>query len=147
MNIYALNNIMLPSIWPAVIPLMNKVIEKAPDNLCLESEYKKIESGNTILVLIENETGIIAINTLELVTFGTGKRSLSIPITSGTRIDEWLDDFLVLAETIAKNLGCSTLLGYSCRSAKGKDAWLRKLNQSTENKWSQVHTQIERKIL
>lgn len=134
---------LLDLVWDRVIPLVELVINKAPDDLNLDGIKKRIATGQDLLVVIYEGSDIIAFNTLKAEEYDTGKRAMFIPLTGGTRLDEWMADFLVIAEAIAKDYGCSVLRGIACR--KG---WLKVLNKDKDDndKWNEVHTIIEYKI-
>ncbi len=134
-------------LWLEVEPLLKKAISKRPDDIDLEHEHKLLVSGNEILVVVYKEHELIAVNTLEVRTYGTGKRTLVSLNSCGTDLEEWIGDYLALTDLIGKDFGCSTTMGISTRySSKGRDAWLRMINKYSKEQFKQVYTYLERKI-
>ena len=110
------------------------VIKRAENDISMEVIRNQLKKGETLLVTISEGSEIIAVNILETREFETGHKVLLIPITAGTRMSEWLDDFLRLAHQLAKDSGCKELRGISCR--KG---WTRALR---DYGWYDIHTVI-----
>lgn len=109
-------------VWPQCVEHINRVVEKAPEELSLDDIYRRLIVGETLLVTISDKSDIIAVNILERRYLGNGLSALYIPITGGTRMAEWMVDFLDVAKAIAKDLGCKQLRGLAVR--KG---WMKKL--------------------
>ena len=135
---------LLDFVWDEVEPLLTKVIDLAPDELTIESVRDRLYKGLDTLIIITEDNKIIALNTLQVRTLDSGKNVLYIPITSGERMEEWLDTFLEIAEQIARSSNCESLRGISCRGNTKGDAWVRRLNKGkTNNKWKHVQSVIE----
>lgn len=140
-NKYAISVVpkpLLGVVWPLCIEHIQKAVDKAPEEVSVESTEKKLLLGNALLVAVSEGPDVVAANTLEVCTYDTGHKALFIPIVGGTGWDEWGHDFLVLAKCIAKDYGCTELRGMSVRPG-----WLRKLNKEG---WEEVHTIIKCKI-
>lgn len=129
---------MLGIVWPLAAPHIERVIQKAPDEITMDALYKRVTSSNSLLVVICDGKDVIAANILEVRTFDTGIRSLYIPITGGDRLNEWMVDFLTVCKAIAKDYKCTQLRGLAVR--KG---WMRKLEPLG---WEEVHTVIKCEI-
>ena len=132
---------MIELIFPKAIPHLERVIEKAPDDVDLESLKKNLMNGESMLITISEGEDVIAVNVLEVTTYPTGHKVLFIPNTGGDRMDEWLDRFMEIAHAIAQDLGCHELRGMACRKS-----WLRVLN-SKGHDWYHVHEVIGCKVL
>ena len=113
---------MIEIIWDQVEPLIQRVIDKAPQDLSMDRIKSDLIAGNTLLVVISRKGVIIAANVLQVDTLDTGLKILYIPITAGDDLDLWMEDFLELAKRIAKDHSCVELRGLSVR--KG---WMVKL--------------------
>ena len=127
-------------VFPKAAPHLERVIEKAPNDINLTTIKEKLMLGQTMLVTISEGEEIIAVNIVEATTYETGHKVLFIPITGGDRMDEWLDRFMELAHTIARDLGCHEMRGMACRKS-----WLRVLN-SNGHDWYHVHDVIGCKV-
>ena len=127
------------TIWDPIESMVQKIVDKAPDDVSMKELYDNITSGNMLLVLIIDKNEIpVACNVLDVRITSTGMRYLMIPITAGTRMKEWLDAFMKLASKIAIERDCKELRGMSIR--KG---WLRAL---AKHGWEEVHTTIKMKL-
>lgn len=125
---------MLDHIWSKAVPHLQKVVDKSPTELSLETIKKALLSGNQMLITISDGDDVIAVNVLEKVTFATGLSVLNIPITGGARMEEWMERFLNLAHLIAQDLDCTELRGMAVRPG-----WLKKLKAYD---WEPVFTVI-----
>ena len=125
-------------VWPQVKPLMERVVKKAPDDMSIYKTRTRLYEGLTLLVTISEGSKIVAINTLTVETLDSGMKILCIPITSGDRMDEWLERFLEVARAIARDHGCEELRGLSVR--KG---WMKVL---AEHGWKESHVIIKCKV-
>lgn len=129
---------MVELIWDKVFPLLKMAADKAPDDVELGIVKEHLIKGTQMLVTISRGSDIIALHTLDMRTLDTGIKVLFIPITAGTEMELWLDDFLEIATAIAKDYGCTELRGLAAR-----EGWLRKLKPYG---WEEVFTTIRYKI-
>ncbi len=125
---------LIPHIWDKVSPLIQKVIDKAPDDLDMDTCLDSLLSFNSILMTVTKGNDLIAVHTLRLQTLESGKKAMYIPITSGTELNKWMPEFLEIAEKIARDHGATELRGLAAR--KG---WLPKLKPYG---WEEVFTTI-----
>lgn len=125
-------------VYPKAIPHLQRVVDKAPDEISIDTIKAKLLKGDAMMVVIVDGEDVIAVNILETSVFETGHKALFIPITGGDRMDEWLDRFMELAHAMARDLGCDELRGMACR--KG---WFRALEK---HDWYQLHTVIGCKV-
>lgn len=128
-------------IYPMCVDHIQKVVDKAPTDISVDTILDGLLSGDRMLVTISDGPEIIAVNVLQLEVMETGYRVLYIPITGGERMDEWLERFLSFAANVGRDLKCEELRGLACR--KG---WLRALNK-TEQEWYPIHEVIGCKII
>ena len=123
--------VMVEVIWPLVLPLIQLVVEKAPDEVDVDIMKQALIDGQEWMVTISDGPEIVAVNILKIHVFDTGVRTLYIPIIGGSRMDEWMKPFLDMAHAAARDMNCTELRGIACR--KG---WLRKLK---DYDWYRVH--------
>ncbi len=128
---------MIELIWDKVMPLLQLVIDKS-DDIDASITKERLQAGENMLVTISRGSEIIAINVLDARFTDTGIKYLSIPITAGSEMENWLEDFLKIAEAIAKDYGCGEIRGFAVRNG-----WLRKLKPYG---WDELFTTIRYKI-
>ena len=138
LTIAAIPKEQLNKVWYKCEPLILMAASKAPDDINLDRIKSEIEAKRTILITISNETDIIALHTLDVRTLDSGIKALYIPITAGTRMSEWIDEFLVIVENLALDLDCGLIRGGSPRQG-----WLRKLKPYG---WNPVYTIFEKRV-
>jgi len=138
LSISAIPANLINQVWGQVKPLLERVTEKAPDDVSVYAVRERLYAGSTVLVTISEGDTIVAINTLTVETLDSGMKVLFIPITAGDRMDEWLERFLDVARDIARDHGCEELRGLSVR--KG---WMRVLK---EHGWAESHVIIKCKV-
>ena len=126
---------MIELVWDKVTPHIDRVIEVAHGELTRESLFKRLISGNTLLITISLGADIVACNTLEVRTFDSGTKALFIPVVGGYDLDEWMPEFLVIAKAIAKDYECTELRGLAVRPG-----WTKKLKP---HGWENVHMVIK----
>lgn len=144
MNIVVIPPNLIEVVWPQVEPLMNQVINRAPEDINIEYQKEQLLTGKTWLMAVCEGKNIIAINILKVEEYETGLRVLCNPIVAGTRLNEWMEDAINVAEAIAKDYKCTKFRGFSVRGLENKkDAWLRMLNSGKRKGWKAVHTLIE----
>jgi len=134
---------LIDHVWDKSVPHLEKVIKKSPSELSIETIKESIIKGDQMLVIISDGDEVIAVNVLEVITYATGLKVLCIPITGGTRMDEWLDRFLKLAGYIAQDMGCTELRGYAVRPG-----WLKKLKSyGWEPVFTTIRCPVEQKVV
>jgi len=132
LNIAAVPIQMVELIWDKCVPHLVRVIDKAPNDINLESIKKNLLSGQTLMVTICDSGDVIAVNIMETCTYETGHKVMFIPIVGGDRLEEWMKDFLDIAHQIAREYGCQELRGMAVR--KGWEKVLKSYG------WHSVHT-------
>lgn len=129
---------LIDPIWPLVKDHLQKVIDISRGEVTLEALHKRFMKTDAILITINRGKEIVAVNTLEIRTSDDGKRSLFIPVTGGSELEMWMDQFLEVAKSIAKEHNCIRLRGLAAR--KG---WLRKLKPLG---WETIYHVVEYKL-
>lgn len=138
LNLSAVPPSLIDVIYPMIEYQINRVIDKAENDISSDTTKRRLKNGETMLIVINDEDEIIAVNILEVMEFETGHRALYIPITAGERMSEWLEDFLKMAMDIAKDLNCQELRGISCRPG-----WIKALKS---HGWYNINTVIGCKV-
>lgn len=124
-------------IWDKVEPLVQMVVDKS-DDIDKTIVKERLIEGTNLLVTISRGPEVIAINVLDVKFTDSGIKYLAIPITAGAELDAWMEEFLKVAEAIAKDYGCSELRGFAVRNG-----WLKKLKP---HGWEEMFTTIRYKI-
>jgi hypothetical protein len=125
---------MIDLVWHQVEPLIERVVEKAPDDIVSSIVHDELVLGNRMLVTISRGPDIIAVNVLDIKVLDSGVRCLYIPIIAGTEMELWLDRMHEVATTIAKEYNCTELRGLAVR--KG---WMSKLKPYG---WEEMFTTV-----
>ena len=138
LSIAAIPAPMVDLVWDQVDPLIRSVQAKAPDDISPAVVKEELVSGRKTLVVINRKERIIAVNVLDIKVLDSGVKVLYIPITAGTEMKDWMEDFLNIATAIAKDCGCIELRGLAVR--KG---WMKKLEPYG---WEEMFTTIRYRI-
>lgn len=109
-------------LWRIVEPFIKLVVDVANNEITADSIKQRCLKGDAMLVCVCKEDQVIAVNLLEVRVFETGLKALYIPVVGGTEMDHWCEQFLQLANAIAKDLNCTELRGLAARHG-----WVKKL--------------------
>jgi len=115
---------MVGLIWNRVAPIIQRVVDRSPDDLTLFTIQERLVSGQNLLITIARGSEIIAVNVLDVKVLDSGKRILYIQVTGGDDLDDWMPQFLDVAKAIGKDYNCTEIRGMTAR--KG---WMKKLKQ------------------
>lgn len=107
-------------IWDKILPCLDKVIAQAPDDITRDGAKGRLKDGSNLLIAVVEGESIIAINIINVEVLDTGKKILFISATGGERLEEWMEEFLKMADEIAKSLGC-----FEVRGSASRKGWLR----------------------
>jgi len=129
---------MIDLIWEKVHPVMQLAADKAPEDVCCKVVRDELIKGEKLLVTISRASEIVAINVLDLRTLDTGIRILYIPLTAGSEMKLWAEDFLNFAKVIAKAHNCVELRGLAVRSG-----WMKYLKPYG---WEEMFTTVRCKL-
>lgn len=108
--------------WPQAEKILKRAIDMASDEVSLETTKAGLLRGSQTMVAVLDKDKVIAVNIMEVVTFETGLKALTITITAGNKMRHWSERFLKLMNLWAIESKCSEIRGLSMR--KG---WLRYL--------------------
>lgn len=125
-------------LWEKVSAILARPIALAHNEVTIDSTYKKLKSGESMLMVVSRGEYVLAAATLEVRELESGLRALYIPLVGGVEMDNWMERFLLICKAIAKDLNCTELRGIAVR--KG---WLKKLNSFG---WEEVSTMIKCKV-
>lgn len=115
MTVASINLHSLAYAWPILWPMLEKAARRTPG---MPDVRALIESRHAQLwAIVENGTPIAAVATQ--ITLGPEK-SCRIWLVGGSRMTEWVGDFLAVLEPWARSLGCVRIWG--TQSRKG---WVR----------------------
>jgi hypothetical protein len=134
-NLAAVPANLVAIIWPTLEPILDRVIAVSNRELTSAGIKRRAISGETLIVAVCRNDVVVAVNVLDVVQFDSGLRAMYIPITGGDFMDEWLEDSLVVAKAIAKDLNCTELRGLASRNG-----WLRRLKKEG---WESITTIIK----
>lgn len=129
---------MVELLWDQMLPMINLVIEKAPDDLVAETIKSRCVNGHNMAVIVYEEGVILAVNILDVRELDSGMKVLYVPVIGGTRLDEWSAEFMTILKQAAKDYGCEELRGMAVR--KG---WMTKLKPLG---WEEMFTTVRCKI-
>jgi len=129
---------MLAAVWDQCIPFLEKVVARSHGEITIDSVKARLQRADSLLVVICDGTEVIGACVVEVRVMDSGLRALFIPIVGGTRMFEWMDQFLEIAKAIAKDYDCTELRGMAVR--KG---WMRILKA---HKWEEVHQVVKCKL-
>lgn len=128
-------------VWEEVVPHIQRVVGASKGEVSMHSTLAKLATGTDLLVVIRDPSDsdeIVACNVLSTRTTESGVKLLYIRVTAGTRLVEWLQDFLALSKELAKKFNCTELRGMSVR-----EGWMEVL---AKEGWEEVYTEIKCKI-
>jgi hypothetical protein len=129
---------MVELIWDQMMPLVELVAEKAPQDIVVSAVRENLLAGTMMAVIVYREQTIIAVNVLDVKTLDSGIKVLYVPIIGGAELDLWAEDFMTLLKAVAKDYGCSELRGMAVR--KG---WMTKLKPLG---WEEMFTTVRCKL-
>ena len=105
-------------VWPEVVPLFERAIERADSWQSMDTLRADVEKGDTTLWLICSGNGLVAAFITGVVTSGRG-RLLNAVILGGSRMSEWFAQFERKLVAIAKSEDCKAVV------AVGRRGWKR----------------------
>ena len=106
--------------WKDCIPILNRAIKLAEQDLTLDTIKSALMGGRQTLFTVLDGNKVIATALTEIVDFDTGLKVLMIPVVAGDRMDEWAERFLTICHLMADNQGCSELRSLSMRKGWSK---------------------------
>jgi len=106
------------SAWPDVSPLLQKVVDVAPDELTLEGILNRVLKKQEDLMVVTLENTIVAAFTIGIHKVDTGKKQLCIPVISGDDMPQWLADITEQVADLARDYGC-----YQVKALGARKGW------------------------
>jgi hypothetical protein len=112
----------LEKAWPMVEPFFQRVIDRNPQYVSLDSLRRGLESGNDsrLIMMGTNEGAVDMAMICEVVVCPTGKRVLMIPHLAGVNMSAWIPILVDSLYKIARDLDCFKLL-----ISGGRPGWER----------------------
>lgn len=102
-------------------PLLQRVVDVAPDEITLEGILNRILTGEERLMLVSGRDLIaVAAFTVGIKYFDTGKKALCIPVIAGDQMPLWLGDITAAITLMAQAEGC-----YQVRAYGARKGWVR----------------------
>tara|TARA_R110000803_G_scaffold127054_2_gene194583 strand:- start:378 stop:815 length:438 start_codon:yes stop_codon:yes gene_type:complete len=125
-------------IWGKIAPLIEKAMEYSNGEHDIADIHYKIMNKNMLLLNItEGKDMTVAAVTLEMTTFPSGKKVLTIVTCGGSDMHLWLDKMLETSEGIAADAGCEDVY------VVGRGGWQRQLKS---NGYGLVHTVLKKTV-
>lgn len=106
------------AMWPDISHFADDALEFAFDGMKAEDVLSWIVSGRLVLVVLTRDQEIIASMTLEIVERDHEKICHCLTF-AGDDLESWIDQWLDIWETIARELGCQKI------TIKGREGWAR----------------------
>jgi hypothetical protein len=109
MTIAAIDNVLLPHVWPHAWPLLEPALlasseEEKPDVRSL------VLSGRAQLwLIVEDKRDLVAAVVTEVTT--VPEKRCRLWLVGGNRLREWAADFMAAIEPWARSLGCTAIWG------------------------------------
>jgi hypothetical protein len=108
----------LPFAWPVLWPMLERAARRARPPIPEAEVRRTVESGHAQLwAILENGHPIAAVTTQ--ITLDPEKRC-RVWLVGGSRMTEWVGDFLGKVEPWARSYGCKAIWGTQSRAA-----WVR----------------------
>jgi len=129
---------MVEYLWEQIEPMVDKVTEKAPEDIVASKVKEKLLSGEDVLMTIMDGMTVVGAVTLTVRTLDSGTKALYMPFVCGTDLENWIAQGFKIVIAVAKQYGCTELRGVSAR--KG---WMRYMQ---DYGWEEVFTTVRRRI-
>ena len=121
-EIFGIHKDYLDTAWNDISPLIDMALKRTNDELDLDEIYHMIKNDQVIPVIMMHKGIILSVVTLEVVQ-KKKKRILSLMTAGGTDLDDWLDEFMDVAEQIAIEQECDDIY------VTGRKGWQKKLKR------------------
>lgn len=123
MNITLVPVNMVDFMFPMCEYHLQRVVDVSHGDLCLEGMKKELLEGKSGLLVVTDGDDLVAAITATVSVMMTGLRVLYLPAIAGDRLDEWMDDMLVILKDLAKVYNCTEIRG------SGREGWAKVLKQ------------------
>ena len=128
---------LVPLIWPAVAPQIEKAVNYSNGELTQESLTQDVMNGNLILLTVNIDSKITASALIHKKTFESGLSVLNVPVIGGEDMHLWGKKLLTTLEQIAKEEGCKQVYG------SGRPGWKRVMEKEG---YKVIHTIMSREV-
>lgn len=139
-DITAVPATLVKSLWPKLLPHLEKVVGKIPDEASLDSMLIKAQLGESLIVVVtESESGnMVAAIVLEIKLFDSGLRTLFVSAIGGCKFFEWEDQLFESVLNFAKIHNCQQIRAVAARSG-----WFK---VAKNRPWEEVYTTFKYKV-
>ena len=129
-------NLILPDqideIWPDAEPLIAKAVEYCRGETNIEHVRDSLVEGTTKLLAVSDEEGVLIAGIILSMIIYPEKKVCLVSFAGGTRMEDWADQTLPIAEKIAFEAGAGSL------RISGRKGWLRKFAKYGYQEYSTV---------
>tara|TARA_R110000868_G_C10625638_1_gene742702 strand:- start:166 stop:615 length:450 start_codon:yes stop_codon:yes gene_type:complete len=114
---------LVPMVWGQVSALFQPSVDLSDGECSLDAALKRIMSGEHKLIVVVRGDLVTFAHTVEVITYETGQRELSIPLSGGNgELDSLKEIFMPSISELAKINNCTSIVMQSARAG-----WARKL--------------------
>lgn len=124
--------------WSEIKPFVDEVVKYSNNEFTSDTVLEQMKRFELFPIVVYDDSEIISFATLEKITFETGKTVINIQLASGTRLEEWRDSVITVANNLAKANGCEDVY------IIGRKGWVRNLKQQG---FEEVHTVLAKKVV
>lgn len=124
---------MIELVWRKTLPHLQRVQEKAPNEIDLSKTKEALLSGSHMLLIASEGEDIIAACILRDETYVTGHRVLLVNMLGGDRMDEWVERMNRIVVAIARDTNCNEV------RAIGRKGWIKALKNFG---WYDIHSTV-----
>jgi len=137
MQINGIEPDMVEVMWPNVVEHVESACKHSNGELDTDGILLDLIDDKMRLIVMRNEDGIVAVMTIKINYFDTGKKVLTIVTTGGDNIDDWVNEIDQALTEISKREKCSEIY------IVGRAGWTRKLKRLDYNT---IHTTVSKKV-
>lgn len=119
-EIFGIHRDHIDELWMEIHPFIKMGCDYSAGELDPDDVYEMINEGYVVPIVMKDQGEIAAVITMEMTETKSGK-TMFLMTAGGDNIDVWLDEFLDVADNIAKEQGCDKM------AIKGRPGWVRKL--------------------
>lgn len=109
----------LEAVWVDALPFVKMAASESNGEMCTYAVYGDLLSGNQFMMLVYEDSKLIAILTAGVTVFPTGKRTLALHAIGGSKMDLWKYEAFDRMKLIAREFNCSDMYGMGRRGWAG----------------------------
>ena len=128
---------MIPIMWPIVFGMLEEAVDHSNGELDMETIFTKMVKQEMILVVISEDTDVIAAIALERRNFDSGKRILNVTLAGGTDMNKWVDQLDRTLVELAKEHKCDDIY------IIGRRGWVKVLKSRG---YGIIHTVVGKQV-